>query len=159
PKRDCSDTFVPEKCVMERTQLSSRAPSTARRTRDPQPQARRIRTVVCRIEPRPPDYGARSGAARHSLCPDDSTAHVGRGEGQAVHAGGCRQKRDSAAWIAPPRVGIDNKPGDFEYVKLPAWQLPRLPARTQAEKIENANPCGLEIRYVARHNRQSVLPR
>jgi benzoyl-CoA 2,3-dioxygenase component B len=23
-----------------------------------------------------------------------------------------------ANWIAPPRVGIDNKPGDFEYVKL-----------------------------------------
>jgi benzoyl-CoA 2,3-dioxygenase component B len=25
-----------------------------------------------------------------------------------------------ADWIAPPRVGIDNKPGDFEYVKLAA---------------------------------------
>ena len=23
-----------------------------------------------------------------------------------------------ANWIAPPKVGIDNKPGDFEYVKL-----------------------------------------
>jgi benzoyl-CoA 2,3-dioxygenase component B len=23
-----------------------------------------------------------------------------------------------ASWIAPPKVGIDNKPGDFEYVKL-----------------------------------------
>jgi len=23
-----------------------------------------------------------------------------------------------ASWIAPPRAGIDNKPGDFEYVKL-----------------------------------------
>ena len=23
-----------------------------------------------------------------------------------------------AAWIAPPRIGIDNKPGDFEYVKI-----------------------------------------
>ena len=23
-----------------------------------------------------------------------------------------------ASWIAPPRTGIDNKPGDFEYVKL-----------------------------------------
>jgi benzoyl-CoA 2,3-dioxygenase component B len=23
-----------------------------------------------------------------------------------------------ASWIAPPRVGIDNKPGDFEYVRL-----------------------------------------
>ena len=25
-----------------------------------------------------------------------------------------------ASWISPPRVGIDNKPGDFEYVKL--WE-------------------------------------
>jgi benzoyl-CoA 2,3-dioxygenase component B len=25
-----------------------------------------------------------------------------------------------ASWIAPPRVGIDNKPGDFEYVKIAA---------------------------------------
>ena len=23
-----------------------------------------------------------------------------------------------AGWIAPPRIGIDNKPGDFEYVKI-----------------------------------------
>ena len=23
-----------------------------------------------------------------------------------------------ASWIAPPKVGIDNKPGNFEYVKL-----------------------------------------
>ena len=23
-----------------------------------------------------------------------------------------------AAWISPPKVGIDNKPGDFEYVKI-----------------------------------------
>ncbi|HKH97033.1 MAG TPA: benzoyl-CoA 2,3-epoxidase subunit BoxB, partial [Beijerinckiaceae bacterium] len=25
-----------------------------------------------------------------------------------------------ATWIAPPKVGIDNKPGDFEYVKIGA---------------------------------------
>ena len=25
-----------------------------------------------------------------------------------------------ADWIAPPKVGIDNKPGDFEYVKIAA---------------------------------------
>ena len=25
-----------------------------------------------------------------------------------------------ASWIAPPRVGIDNRPGDFEYVKIEA---------------------------------------
>jgi benzoyl-CoA 2,3-dioxygenase component B len=25
-----------------------------------------------------------------------------------------------ASWIAPPKLGIDNKPGDFEYVKVPS---------------------------------------
>ena len=25
-----------------------------------------------------------------------------------------------ASWITPPRIGIDNKPGDFEYVKIAA---------------------------------------
>jgi len=25
-----------------------------------------------------------------------------------------------ASWIAPPKVGIDNRPGDFEYVKIEA---------------------------------------
>ena len=25
-----------------------------------------------------------------------------------------------ASWIAPPRIGIGNKPGDFEYVKIAA---------------------------------------
>ena len=25
-----------------------------------------------------------------------------------------------ASWIAPPKVGIDNKPGDFEYVRIAA---------------------------------------
>jgi len=25
-----------------------------------------------------------------------------------------------ANWIAPPKVGVDNKPGDFEYVKIAA---------------------------------------
>jgi len=23
-----------------------------------------------------------------------------------------------ASWISPPKIGIDNKPGDFEYVKI-----------------------------------------
>ena len=27
-----------------------------------------------------------------------------------------------ASWIAPPRAGIDSKPGDFEYVKLQGWR-------------------------------------
>ena len=30
----------------------------------------------------------------------------------------CYEPGKFASWIAPPRIGIDNKPGDFEYVKL-----------------------------------------
>ncbi|HEY1943420.1 MAG TPA: benzoyl-CoA 2,3-epoxidase subunit BoxB, partial [Roseiarcus sp.] len=30
----------------------------------------------------------------------------------------CFEPGKFASWIAPPKVGIDNKPGDFEYVKL-----------------------------------------
>jgi benzoyl-CoA 2,3-epoxidase subunit B len=30
----------------------------------------------------------------------------------------CWEPGRYAGWIAPPRVGIDNKPGDFEYVQL-----------------------------------------
>lgn len=30
----------------------------------------------------------------------------------------CYEVGKYASWISPPRVGIDNKPGDFEYVKL-----------------------------------------
>jgi len=30
----------------------------------------------------------------------------------------CYEAGKYASWIAPPRVGIDNQGGDFEYVKL-----------------------------------------
>jgi benzoyl-CoA 2,3-epoxidase subunit B len=30
----------------------------------------------------------------------------------------CRERAKYASWIAPPRVGINNQPGDFEYVKI-----------------------------------------
>ena len=30
----------------------------------------------------------------------------------------CYEPGKYASWIAPPKVGIDNKPGDFEYVQL-----------------------------------------
>jgi benzoyl-CoA 2,3-epoxidase subunit B len=30
----------------------------------------------------------------------------------------CWERGKFASWIAPPRAGIDNKPGDFEYVKV-----------------------------------------
>jgi benzoyl-CoA 2,3-epoxidase subunit B len=31
-----------------------------------------------------------------------------------------REPGQFAGWIAPPKIGIDNKPGDFEYVKIAA---------------------------------------
>ena len=30
----------------------------------------------------------------------------------------CLEPGKFAGWIAPPKIGIDSKPGDFEYVKL-----------------------------------------
>jgi benzoyl-CoA 2,3-epoxidase subunit B len=30
----------------------------------------------------------------------------------------CWERGKFAPWIAAPKVGIDNKPGDFEYVKI-----------------------------------------
>jgi benzoyl-CoA 2,3-dioxygenase component B len=30
----------------------------------------------------------------------------------------CTERGRYAGWIAPPKVGIDSKPGDFEYVKV-----------------------------------------
>jgi len=30
----------------------------------------------------------------------------------------CHERGKFASWIAPPRVGIDSKPGDFEYVRI-----------------------------------------
>jgi benzoyl-CoA 2,3-dioxygenase component B len=30
----------------------------------------------------------------------------------------CRERGKYASWIAPPRVGVNNQPGDFEYVKI-----------------------------------------
>ncbi len=30
----------------------------------------------------------------------------------------CHEPGKYASWIAPPRVGANNQPGDFEYVKI-----------------------------------------
>ena len=30
----------------------------------------------------------------------------------------CWERGKFASWIAPPKIGIDNKGGDFEYVKI-----------------------------------------
>jgi benzoyl-CoA 2,3-dioxygenase component B len=29
-----------------------------------------------------------------------------------------RERGEFASWIAPPRIGVDNRPGDFEYVRI-----------------------------------------
>ena len=30
----------------------------------------------------------------------------------------CHEPGQYASWIAPPRMGVNNQPGDFEYVKI-----------------------------------------
>ncbi len=37
---------------------------------------------------------------------------------EGLMSGSVREPGLFAGWIAPPRVGIDNRPGDFEYVKI-----------------------------------------
>ena len=38
--------------------------------------------------------------------------------GRLITVDPCFEPGQYAGWIAPPKVGIDNKPGDYEYVKL-----------------------------------------
>jgi benzoyl-CoA 2,3-dioxygenase component B len=52
--------------------------------------------------------------ARHAeWLPDDSDRAYIEGLMQP-----CLRPGAYASWIAPPKAGIDNKPGDFEYVKI-----------------------------------------
>ena len=32
----------------------------------------------------------------------------------------CWERGEYARWVAPPKVGVDNKPGDFDYVRIHA---------------------------------------
>jgi benzoyl-CoA 2,3-dioxygenase component B len=69
--------------------------------------------------------GARFDPAGHTLSADEwgvreagflpSTAD---GEFLATLMRPVQEPGAFAGWIAPPRIGIDNKPGDFEYVKI-----------------------------------------
>ncbi len=52
---------------------------------------------------------------RESMLPSDDDNRFITSLMHAVHAPG-----NYAGWIAPPRIGIDNKPGNFEYVKIEA---------------------------------------
>jgi benzoyl-CoA 2,3-dioxygenase component B len=54
-------------------------------------------------------------AGRESMLPSDDDNRFITSLMHAVHAPG-----NYAGWIAPPRIGIDNKPGNFEYVKIEA---------------------------------------
>ena len=66
-----------------------------------------------------------------------------------------------ASWISPPKVGIDNKPGDFEYVKIETLSAPpgsmeprrRLrPRRKTGARREHAR-CLREIGALVRNER------
>jgi hypothetical protein len=56
-----------------------------------------------------------------------------------------------AGWIAAPKVGIDNKPGDFEYVKI-AWRLCPLPVPGLVGAAPQADP-----RIAARQSASSEI--
>ncbi len=85
-------------------------------------------TAACRVQP--PDRRVRCGACgyRGTLLATDAWA--ARADSMLPTAEDYRfvsslmkpvQERGAyAGWIAPPRTGIDNKPGDFEYVKIEA---------------------------------------
>ena len=52
-------------------------------------------------------------ARRETMLPSDDDNRFVESLMRPVHAPG-----SFASWIAPPRIGIDNRPGDFEYVKF-----------------------------------------
>jgi benzoyl-CoA 2,3-dioxygenase component B len=52
-------------------------------------------------------------ARRETMLPSDDDNRFVESLMRPVHAPG-----SYASWIAPPRIGIDNRPGDFEYVKF-----------------------------------------
>jgi benzoyl-CoA 2,3-dioxygenase component B len=54
-------------------------------------------------------------ARRETMLPDADDNRFVEGLMQPVRAPGA-----FASWIAPPRIGIDNMAGDFEYVKIEA---------------------------------------
>ena len=62
-----------------------------------------------------PMSGEQWQADRETMLPSADDNRFIQSLMQPVHAPG-----GFASWIAPPRIGIDNKPGDFEYVKIEA---------------------------------------
>ena len=58
------------------------------------------------------------GAASWQAARDDFLPTAADGDYLATLMRPVREPGGFAGWIAPPRLGIDNKPGDFEYVKI-----------------------------------------
>ena len=52
-------------------------------------------------------------AGSETMLPSDDDNRFIESLMRPVHAPG-----SYASWIAPPRIGIDNKPGNFEYVMI-----------------------------------------
>ena len=81
---------------------------------------RRVPSPDRRVQGRACDARRRADRRRHVGEAQDRVAALDRR--RRLH----RQPDDSrrpkpakfASWISPPKVGIDNKPGDFEYVKI-----------------------------------------
>ena len=80
---------------------------------------RRVPPPDRRVQGHPCHAGRRADRRRHVGQAQERMAALDRGRRlhrQPDEAGD--RGRQFAAWIAPPKVGIDNKPGDFEYVKI-----------------------------------------
>ena len=54
------------------------------------------------------------GGKRGEFLPCDGDKRLHREPDAAADS----SRASSRRWIAPPKLGIDNKPGDFEYVKI-----------------------------------------
>ena len=99
--------------VLERAGLRVPPASAACRV---QPPHRRVRRDPrrSRRQPAVETSSGRRGAETMLPSADDDALR------REPDAAGARDRALMRPWIAPPRIGIDNKPGDFEYVKIEA---------------------------------------
>ncbi len=90
-----------------------------RRALPHQAAARRLPSPHRRVPERQSDAGRR-GAERRRLGQAEGpvAALQGRWRLHPSLMAPCWERGKFASWIAPPKVGIDNKGGDFEYVKI-----------------------------------------
>ena len=78
-----------------------------------QPQDRRVRGQADRSRGQARQRRGMGRRTSRTGCPARPTATIIQSLMKP-----CFEPGKFAGWIAPPKVGIDNKPGDFEYVKL-----------------------------------------